>query len=1045
MRTPHGFASTRFAPRLAAVTGVAVRLTLLGAPWVEAGGVRADLTIDRPTSLLVLLALRRDWVRRSELAVLYRPEDDERTANAYLRKLVFRARQLPWARGLVVEQARLRWDVDTDVGTVRANAARGDHTAVVEAYAGPLLADADLPDVAGFLAWVDVERDALHALWRDAALRHVHACTEDGRFRMAQRCIERVLATDPSDEDAVQALIRLLVAQGRRHDAWSAFEAFRVRLASEMGVEPLEETLTMADTARDAPTEGAPEGVTGALPAVDGPLIGRREEIARVERWWADHAVRWVTICGLGGAGKTRLAVELARRAASAGERVAFATCEGLAHVDSVMLALAFALGLEPAGATAPVDQVAGYLRANPSLLVLDDIEPAVAVEVAFALDGVPRARVLATARQPLHVPDEWLVDVAGLASPPQDATNDPMEYEAVRFFLTRMERRAALPQTDVVALQAVAALCRRVDGMPLALELAATWTRVGPVEALLARLERDVGSLTTSTADVPERHRNIAAVIGVTLDLLTPAEAGALLGFAAYAAGFGLTATERSSQAGLANLLRLVNLGLVRRTPAGRYHLHALVRSVVWARGSDDQRGAARHAMRRHVADMLRRGAQDLKYHDERAAVERLAPEFEALRFAWSDALETADAAAIADMEEGLYLLLDARGAYHAGAAAFEAALQRIGDGAGSTTGSSMSEGGAEATVLPTSSPPAPPLPAKVVGRLRSRAGYFALRLGRTARAEALLRSAESLLAAAANGVDDSEAAFAVHNLGVLDLIAGRHEEARHRFEHALRAYERVDDAWGVSRAANNLCAIATLVSDWGEARTWGRRALEACERSGNQRGVAGAAINLGVASESLGAYDEAIGAYRMALETYQAIGDPRGEASAWTNLGHVAERRSDHAAARDAYGRSLLLKRGLGDPVATAVSLVNLADVLVRMGESEEGRVGIVEALRLAFDAGATTYVNRALWSAAMEREAAGDRASAARIVDVIAEHPASEVWLREETRALRASWARDHFVRDEPPATDEERSDPIGSIVRWTLTKYAGTKAA
>jgi len=1040
------------------MTSPSVRLTLLGMPRVEVGGRAVDLVIDRPTSLLVVLALRGDWVRRSELATLYRPDDDDRGANAYLRKLVFRARQAPWTDDLAVEAGRLRWRVASDVAELRAAAATARHEAVVATYRGALLADVDLPDVAGFQALVEVERDELHGLWRASALQHVRACEGGGRPDEALRCLERVLQADPLDEEAVQTRMRLLLGSRRHHDAWLAFERFRSRLAADLGVEPLEATLALADMARRvadagsvvvaAPTSGdaahaagGPSGgalvgaaglhggATDALPAIDSPLVGRDDEVARIERWWSDGTAHWVTITGLGGVGKTRLAAELAHRCAASGERVVVVSCAGMRHVDSVMLAVVFALGQEPAGALDMSEQVRRALGQRPSLVVLDDLEPEASAAVALALEGVPRLRVVATSRQPLDVPDEWLADLPGLASPPADATDDLATYAAVRFFLTRAERRAALA--------AIAELCRRVDGLPLALELASTWTRLGSVASLLERLDRDVATLTSATDDVPARHRDIEAVIGATLGLLTAAEEETLAGFTAYEAGFGLWVPQRSQSSGLASLLRLVNLGLVRRTPAGRYQVHALVRSVVWSRVGPERRAGARRAMRARTAALLREAASDLKYRDEREAVRRLTPELDAVRLAWQDALTSADAAAVAEMEEGLYLLLDAHGAYHAGAAAFDAALEAFcGDVACGHAGA-----GSEAKRAAA----APD--AATLRRLHARAAYFAMRLGRTERAT-------ELLAWAAAGEEGSGAdhGFVVHNEGVLDIIAGRHDEATARFRKALAAYERIDDAWGVSRAANNLGAIATLVGDDAAALGWGRRAMEACERTGNQRGVAGAAINLGVANESLGALDEAERYYRTGLETYQAMNDPRGESSAWTNLGHVAERRGDDHVARDAYERSLTLKRAVGDPVATAISLTNLADVQVRLGDAAGARANILEALRLAHEAGAAMYVARALWSVVKERLDAGDRDGAARILAAIEDHPASEGWLRAEVAAMRRTWPDDAAAipatSDEGAGTEAQASartagavDVLAEAVAWTFERYAG----
>src|SRR5690625_1205025 len=136
-------------------------LRLLGEAAVQAGEGGQKLTLDRPVSLLVYLALRGDWVSRAELALLYRPDATDAVAAAYLRKLVFRARQFPWAQQLEVEQGSLRWLVESDVAQFRAAAAARDWPTALELWRGPLLGDQQMDSVPGFSSWLAQERQVL--------------------------------------------------------------------------------------------------------------------------------------------------------------------------------------------------------------------------------------------------------------------------------------------------------------------------------------------------------------------------------------------------------------------------------------------------------------------------------------------------------------------------------------------------------------------------------------------------------------------------------------------------------------------------------------------------------------------------------------------------------------------------------------------------------------------------------------------------------------------------------------------------------------------
>jgi DNA-binding SARP family transcriptional activator/predicted ATPase len=961
------------------------RLHVLGGlGLVDDGGRRHDLPLERPTVLLVVLALRGAWVRRSELAALFRPDAAEDEGLAYLRKLVFRARRLPGAADLEAEPSRLRWSVASDVGAFRAAVAAGDDAAALAHWGGPLLGGADLSGPDAVRAWLEVERGDLDRAWRAAVVRRAEARLAAGDGAAAAGAVAPLRAADPFDEEALQLELRAHLAAGRPRAAWAAFEAFRVALAAEMGVAPLEGTWALADLARPRPAAAGAAGerpagsdaeppssagpwVAGA-PPIDGPLVGRLDELARVVRWWTE-GVRWVTLAGLGGAGKTRLALEAARRHAAAGGRATFVAAAAFEGADDVAAAAAALMGVDVGGREPPRVALAAFLRRAPALLVLDDLAPAAARDVALWLEPLPEVRVLATAPAPHDVPGEWLVDVGGLEVPPVGA--DPKDFDAVRLFVARAERRAAVPFGDPAGMAAVAELCRRVEGLPLAVELAAAWTRVAPVEELLARLDAEGAAFAVDAADVAPRHRDLRRVVAASLELLGADERATLGALAAYRSDFGAAAAARVAAADLARLLRLVNLGLVGRAAGGRYRLHALVAEVVHQERTPAQRRADRAAVRRDAAAVLAAAAIDLTRRDEHGTLRALAPEFEALKAAWRDAVAARDADALAGMEEGMYLLWDARAAYHEAARAFEDALAAVPDGT------------------------------PVARALGARAGYFAVRVGRWDRAEVAL-------VAAGTDPADPIGAFVVRALGTLDLLAGRAPAAAERLEEAFRRAEALGDLDGASRAATNLGVLAQYRGDHATGETWTRRALERARAMGSLRGVAGASMNLGVGLEARGAGSEAEAAYAAARDAYVEAADPRGESAAWTNLGHVAERRGDLAGAESAYRRGLELKRALGDPVATAISLVNLADVALAGGAADVARGHLAEALALAAAAGADVVLARAVWSAARERAADGAVAEAAALAAALVAWPAAEQWVRTAAAASGALWS-------------------------------------
>ena len=290
-------------------------LHLLGHPYADLTGTRAELPTTKPTCLLLYLACRGDWASRDELAELFRPEADEATARHGLRLLLSRAKQFSWAQGLEVEPQRLRWTPPSDVISFREALERGDWGAATALYRGPLLTGFTVRDTLGFEDFVALERRALESAWREAALHHAHDL-EDAQPQEAAALLARVLAEDLLAEDAVQRYLRLSHRTGAREEALRVFAAFRDRLEDELGLAPLEETEALAALVRRAERVEVQPGkpATKSVPlAVQHPprVVGRDAVRAAL----TDTRLPVALLAGEPGVGKTRLLEEVAPRA----------------------------------------------------------------------------------------------------------------------------------------------------------------------------------------------------------------------------------------------------------------------------------------------------------------------------------------------------------------------------------------------------------------------------------------------------------------------------------------------------------------------------------------------------------------------------------------------------------------------------------------------------------------------------------------------------------------------------------------------------------
>ena len=289
-----------------------MRLRLLGVPQVLLETWQ-PLRPSNHAALLCYLAYRGAWVTRDEAALLFYPEVSTSAARTKFRQLLRRAKKLPGGEGLETTGERLRLVAESDVGALREALGRGDWGAASEAYRGTLLDGFDLRDAPGFESWLDLERAALHTTWREAALKHAATLAEREAFKTAADLLGRVLQSDLLAEDVVQKLMRYRYAAGQREAALRVYEAFRLELARELDLEPLEETEQLAALIAGAqPLEPQPlrESPNKIPLTVQRPpqLIGREDALAQL----LQRSRPVVLVGGEPGVGKTRLVSDAA-------------------------------------------------------------------------------------------------------------------------------------------------------------------------------------------------------------------------------------------------------------------------------------------------------------------------------------------------------------------------------------------------------------------------------------------------------------------------------------------------------------------------------------------------------------------------------------------------------------------------------------------------------------------------------------------------------------------------------------------------------------
>jgi len=941
-----------------------ITIQLLGTFRVTVG---AEVVPDAPWrrrkagALLKLLALApgRTLARDEVLAALW-PELAPETAAENLRQALHAARAALTAAGaaegtLARQGEQLALAPDDALGIDAADfarmalAARGDDPAPYEAalalYPGDLLPADRYED------WAAGPRETLRAtslrlLDRAAA---VHAVRGDTARALV--ALERLVAAEPTDEEAHVALMRAHALAGRRGRALHTFARLRAALRRDLDVAPLPETLTLHRAIADRSFPPAGAARRDNLPAPLTSFIGRATERAALVALLTDAAApRALTLTGAGGGGKTRLALAVARDLVATDtypDGVWIVDLAPLADPLLVPEAVAAALGIGATAGGTIVETLATALAPKRLLLLLDNCEhlaDACAALVAPLLAAAPGVRILATSRAALHLPGEMLHRVPPLAVPPPGA-HDPASVgasDAVQLFVDRARWRRPDFAVDRDNAAALATICGGLDGLPLALELAAARIELLPPVALAARLDDALALLQGGDRAAPSRQRTLRATLDWSYDLLGGEERALLRRLAAFSGGFTLDAAEAVCAddalpvgAILGALAGLLDQSLALAPDgdgASRFALAETVRQYAAARLAEAGEDAATYA--RHAAHFLAlaEGADaGLQGPEQGAWLARLDAEHENVRAALGRAL----AGGPDPLVPGTVLRIGwavrqfwvVRGHFAEGRRWIVASLAQ---------------------------PPAPD--DADAARLRARglsvAGRLAWCQGEYAAAEAF--HADELALARASGARQ-EIATALNNLGNARYHQGDHAAARPLYEEGLSLRRALGDRAAVSASLNNLSNVAYDQGDFRGSVAFAEESLAIKRALGDRRGVAITLNNLGNKWYWEGDHERARALIEESLAIKRELGDRQNIAIALNCLGELALVGGDPAAARARYAESLTISRVVDDRWSTVVALEGLAACAALTGlAARAARVwGCAEALREAINA--------------------------------------------------------------------------------------------
>jgi predicted ATPase/DNA-binding SARP family transcriptional activator len=664
------------------------------------------------------------------------------------------------------------------------------------------------------------ESDRLEELRLGAVEERIAAFLDLGRHdSVLGEALAHAQANELS-EGAHELVMLALYRCGRQADALEHFSIYRERLDEELGLEPgqqlreLQRRILQQDPELDVVADVQ---VTTALPVPPNPLVGREQEVAALRALLERRESRLVVLAGAGGSGKTRLALEIARQvAADYANGVVLVELAPLRDPELVLPTIAQALDVAIDADEDLLDTLARALESQELLLVLDNAEHVRAAAPAYAeiVARAERLTLLVTSRAVLHVSGEQVVPVGPLA-----------EDDAVE--LLRQRARLLDPTFEVTAANEadVREICRRVDGLPLAIELAAARVRALTARALRERLDDRLGVLTGGPRDLPARQQTLRETIAWSVDLLDESERDVLAKLAVFPGGASLEAAEEVCGADLDTLATLVDDHLLRREDVieePRFGMLETLREYA-AELLGDDRVAAAHAMARYLADVV--DEVDLASRGVSPALARLDAELDNVRAALAACVEVGDAELEVRLAGGMWRYCWVRGLGREGLRWIEPALAR-GDAGASTARARALHG----------------------------AGGLAWSVGDFERAVELA-SAAIPVAQEAGATWDEMAANTV--LGAVTNSLGESERARAYHQRSLELSEELGIEPVVSKV--NLAGIALDLGDNEEARRMLDDVLVIHRRNENVSGIGFALLNRGVANHALGRHDAA------------------------------------------------------------------------------------------------------------------------------------------------------------------------------------------
>ena len=694
-----------------------------------------------------------------------------------------------------------------------------------------------------------------------------------------------------------------------------------------------EDPSRVAEDSSPDSVEAVAVGVVRNLPKHQTPFIGRNLELMEIQQHLLeDPDCRLLTILGPGGMGKTRVASETAARMGEYfKDGVFFIPLRSISDPELIIPAVSDVLEIGPSATDDPLAKLLDHLQDKEILLVLDNFEHVLdaALVLIDILDHAPGIKLLVTSRHALSVYGELVYPLSGLPYPQDTEFTQNESYGSVQLFAehaSRVRRGFSLSEN----LRAVMRICRLVEGIPLAIELAASWSRTLSPDQIAAEIQSNIEFLATRMRNVEEGHRSMQAVFDQSWSLLTRAEQSVFMRLSVFRGGFVPDAAKQVAAASLMVLSSLADKSLVRIEANGRYQIHELLRQF-----GEERMASAREEFDRlrdlhcsYYSDYVHQRLPGLVGGNQQQNLSEIMDEIHNIRAAWQWAIDQHNLPAIQDLLHGLDAYLQYQSRYLEGIKVFEKASSSI---------QPLEESNDRDYIL---------------AQLLDYQGWFNVRLGQLDQAAQAFEVSHSLYKQLSPELSPPLGIATDPLIGItlVTTMSGNYDQAISIGEQARENNLALDDRRNLTFTYYTLISAYLAKGEFDLAHQSAERAFKLAEEYQDHWFMAYVLNEWGNVSRAMGRYSEAKDRYLSSYDIRESFNDPEGMAVALYHLGRIAVLEHEYLEAKGLYQHSLSIYQEISDQGGLASSLAGLGEVSCHLGDIESARQHLIDALQIS-----------------------------------------------------------------------------------------------